>query len=262
MERFFHMPFFSIFQQRAGAALIVSLVAAISSFPAQAGPTSPTLDEQASSRIEKPFPGITLIAGRRRATGRNVIEVRYPGGVFKKKSGRNWVERNKDGVHRFKETHRDDWSVYLFDASRGIRIQLDLHRREIFFSMSGQPRQVLYRISSATAKNSRNSKRPRRRRVNSCKLHRRKTSRNSNTRVRVKFVNRTNAFRTVMWIDFQGRPKQYASLNPGQSYSVDTFLSHPWMITDGPGNCLEMFMPSRRNKVFNITVPNRNFGPE
>lgn len=260
------MRFISFFDRRVCAALTVGLVATISSFPAQVGANSPALGKQASSRIETPFPGITLIAGRRRTTGRNVIDVRYPGGVFKKKSGRNWVERNRDGVHRFKETHRDDWSVYLFDASRGIRIQLDLHRREIFFSMNGQPRQILYRISSATAKSARrgprNSQRPRQRRVNSCKLHRGKTSRNSNTQVRVKFVNHTNAFRTLMWIDFKGRPKQYAALNPGQSYSVDTFLSHPWMITDGPGNCLEMFMPSRRNKVFNITAPNRNFGPE
>lgn len=65
-----------------------------------------------------------------------------------------------------------------------------------------------------------------------------------------------------MWIDFKGNPKEYAALNAGEEYTLNTYVTHPWMITDGPGNCLEMFMPHQGVDTFNITAPDRDFGPE
>jgi hypothetical protein len=67
-------------------------------------------------------------------------------------------------------------------------------------------------------------------------------SKNSNTPVTVTFVNSSGEFRSVMWADFSGKLKNYANLNPGQSYTVNTFTTHPWIFTDGPGNCVEMFV--------------------
>ncbi len=87
-------------------------------------------------------------------------------------------------------------------------------------------------------------------------------SQNSDTPVSVTFVNVTDGFRGVMWIGFDGVPKNYANLNPGESFSVSTFVGHPWMFTDGPGNCLEIFMPQLGAETFNISAPNRDFGPE
>ena len=52
-------------------------------------------------------------------------------------------------------------------------------------------------------------------------------------------------------------PKAYANLNPGEEFTISTFLTHPWMFTDGPGNCVEMFMPQLGVPVFDITAPNR-----
>lgn len=78
----------------------------------------------------------------------------------------------------------------------------------------------------------------------------------------VTFVNRTDGYRSVMWIDATGMPQAYGNLNPGESYVQETFVGHPWMITDGPGNCLEMFMPAAGASVFDITAPNQDFGPE
>lgn len=85
---------------------------------------------------------------------------------------------------------------------------------------------------------------------------------NSDTPISVTFVNVTDGYRSVMWVGFDGVPKNYANLNPGESFSVSTFLTHPWMVTDGPGNCLEMFMPELGVETFNISAPNRDFGPE
>ena len=84
----------------------------------------------------------------------------------------------------------------------------------------------------------------------------------SDTPVTVKFVNRTDSYRAVMWINFEGTPVEYATLNPGQTSTVNTYVTHPWMFTDGPGNCIEMFMPQPGIPLFQITAPNRDFGPE
>ena len=78
----------------------------------------------------------------------------------------------------------------------------------------------------------------------------------------VTFVNDTDGFRAILWIDFDGVPQDYASLNPGESYTQPTFVGHPWMIADGPGNCLEIHMPTPGDSVFEITAPNRDFGAE
>jgi hypothetical protein len=95
-----------------------------------------------------------------------------------------------------------------------------------------------------------------------CDTLRSEVSRNSDTPVSMTFVNNSDGYRAILWIDFSGQPKDYAGLNPGEQFSINTFLTHPWMITDGPGNCLEMFMPQQGVSVFNITAPNRDFGPE
>ena len=95
-----------------------------------------------------------------------------------------------------------------------------------------------------------------------CDTMRNFVSQNSDTPVRLTFRNRTNGSRGVLWIGFDGVPKDYANLNPGESFTINTFLTHPWMLTDGPGNCLEMYMPQQGVSVFDITAPNRDFGAE
>lgn len=84
----------------------------------------------------------------------------------------------------------------------------------------------------------------------------------SDVPVSVVFRNLADGYRSVMWIGFDGMPVQYANLNPGETFSVNTYVTHPWMITDGPGNCIEMFMPQPGRASFDITAPGRDFGPE
>jgi len=87
----------------------------------------------------------------------------------------------------------------------------------------------------------------------SCRRFGRIRSRNSNQPVRVRFINRTSGQRSVMWIDYRGRPKQYKRLAPGQSYVQQTFAGHPWMFTDGPGNCKELFVPRANSSRYVIS---------
>lgn len=95
-----------------------------------------------------------------------------------------------------------------------------------------------------------------------CDTYQNEVSRRSTIPVTVRFVNRSDGHRSVMWIGFDGVPKEYASLNPGQEFTINTFVTHPWMFTDGPGNCLEMFMPQQGVRTFEISAPGRYFGDE
>lgn len=33
-------------------------------------------------------------------------------------------------------------------------------------------------------------------------------------------------------------------LDPVESKTIDTFCTHPWMITTGPGDCFEIILPT------------------
>ena len=68
---------------------------------------------------------------------------------------------------------------------------------------------------------------------------------NSNQPITVTFVNRSGMFRHVDWIDYEGRPVSYKGLNPGESYIQQTYVGHPWMIANGPGDCIDIFIPKQ-----------------
>ncbi|MCP4248891.1 MAG: hypothetical protein GY778_17750, partial [bacterium] len=95
----------------------------------------------------------------------------------------------------------------------------------------------------------------------SCKQSGKVKSRESSAPVTVTFVNRTGSYRGVMWIDFKGQPVEFANLDAGQSYTAKTYLTHPWMFTDGPGNCIDIFMPRAGLMRFEITAASPAFGP-
>ncbi|MGR3709469.1 MAG: VHL beta domain-containing protein [Alterinioella nitratireducens] len=79
---------------------------------------------------------------------------------------------------------------------------------------------------------------------------------------RITFTNGTDGSRGLIWMDYTGSPVEIGSLNPGEAITIDTYLTHPWMITDGPGNCLEAMLPQAGQESYAITAPNRNFGNE
>jgi hypothetical protein len=78
-------------------------------------------------------------------------------------------------------------------------------------------------------------------------------SQNSDTRAKLVVINKSGMYRSVMWIDFNGQPKDYGGLNNGDQMSLDTFLTHPWMIADGPGDCIEIVMPHAGTRVVELT---------
>jgi hypothetical protein len=87
-----------------------------------------------------------------RVDGGNLSRADFADGRFELQDGR-WAEYGRDGRPRFEfeETGRDEWSVYLLDRSRGVAIQLDVHRRMVTYAENGGPRTDLYAITGAAS---------------------------------------------------------------------------------------------------------------
>jgi uncharacterized caspase-like protein len=63
------------------------------------------------------------------------------------------------------------------------------------------------------------------------------------TSTAITFVNSSaNTIRTY-WIDYQGKRKFYASVAPGSSYVQQTYVTHPWVVTNNQEVCLGVYMP-------------------
>jgi hypothetical protein len=66
-----------------------------------------------------------------------------------------WYERNAEGqkTFEFRETNRDDWSVYLIDSSRDVSIQIDIWTQKVFYSRPNTPRREQYSVLSVAPVN-------------------------------------------------------------------------------------------------------------
>jgi hypothetical protein len=69
-------------------------------------------------------------------------------------------------------------------------------------------------------------------------------SEHSREPTKITFVNKSGMYRAIMWINFEGKTKDYGGVNSGDQVTLDTFRTHPWMIATGPGDCLQIFMPA------------------
>ena len=67
--------------------------------------------------------------------------------------------------------------------------------------------------------------------------------------VTIRFVNTSGAFRHIDWIDFDGNPEQRASLNPGEVHVQETTAGSPWMVSNGPGDCVDIFIPNQSGTI-------------
>ena len=74
-------------------------------------------------------------------------------GAYRQVDRYTWHEDSvADGrdIFEFKETRRDQWTVHLFDASRKVTLQIDLHARIIYYHDHESPRWELYSILSSS----------------------------------------------------------------------------------------------------------------
>ncbi len=79
----------------------------------------------------------------------------------------------------------------------------------------------------------------------SCKQLFKIKSKSSKTKTTITFVNSSKTYRGLLWLGFDGQPKDYGNVAPGQEKTIQTFLTHPWMVATGPGDCLHIVMPQK-----------------
>jgi hypothetical protein len=56
----------------------------------------------------------------------------------------------------------------------------------------------------------------------------------------------------VYWLDFSGARQLYGVMQPGQRASMQTYVSHPWVVADASDTCLGTFMITRDTKRVEI----------
>ncbi|MFJ6198860.1 hypothetical protein [Micromonospora sp. NPDC092111] len=60
----------------------------------------------------------------------------------------------------------------------------------------------------------------------------------------IEFVNTRRSRVVVNWLDHGGQRQRYAVLGPGRSYRQQTYVGHPWVVTDRRGRALVCFLPA------------------
>jgi hypothetical protein len=78
------------------------------------------------------------------------------------------------------------------------------------------------------------------------------------TPAKIRFVHYSGPSRDVHWLDYKGIAQNYITIKSGQQTSVETFLSHPWMITDSSGDCIEIVLPRPGTSVVVFGEPSKS----
>ena len=71
----------------------------------------------------------------------------------------------------------------------------------------------------------------------------------------LKIVNRSKQTVKLYWINYQGKRELYATLPPGGSYDSDTFLTHPWLVTDEKENAWAIYLADPQPRTVQVTGP-------
>lgn len=94
--------------------------------------------------------GLALAPG---VDGFSVDQVFHDLGSFSNAGGGQWEELDATGrvAFRFKEAGRNQSSVFLYDLSRDVSLQLDLARGQVLYGQGSEPKRALYTITNVLA---------------------------------------------------------------------------------------------------------------
>ena len=207
-------------------------------------------------------------AGDPTPTSFNVTMADFGAGSYVQESQKSWVEKRADGstAFHFTETARGGDGVMLYDPSRNVFIKLDIAARTVWHGQGVAPTTKLYAIASASsgpimaAAPMVPSPPPQAESGPveiSCDQRGNLRPQNSHVATEISFDNKTRRDVVVQWIDFNGVAKDYGLLKPNDRKAFKTFVSHPWMIADLSGNCLQIEMPIANGSVA-FVVPGEN----
>jgi len=79
------------------------------------------------------------------------------------------------------------------------------------------------------------------------------SSSNSIFSTSVKFFNLLDKTIRVYWINYSGKRVFYREIQKNSEYEQQTYLTHPWVVTDEYDNCLGVYYPDGQLRVINIS---------
>ena len=80
--------------------------------------------------------------------------------------------------------------------------------------------------------------------ANGCERERGARSLSGTEATKIFFNNQASERVRVYWVDYEGRRKFYSEVEPGDSYTQDTYMTHPWVVTDTREHCIMLFRPA------------------
>jgi hypothetical protein len=146
--------------------------------------------------------------------------------------------REKEAFESAKELGTADaWNAFI--AAFPIGFYADLARAYLKH-LSKQPGTTALAPSSARA-----TARP-------CSERSELRSEKSNEPTKITFVNKSGAYRSILWINSEGDLEDFGNLSPGAQRTLNTYRTHPWMIATAPGDCLQIYLPAAEPSVVEL----------
>jgi hypothetical protein len=68
----------------------------------------------------------------------------------------------------------------------------------------------------------------------------------------VHFINRSSQTVSIYWLDYAGARVPFSVLDPSQETTQPTYVTHPWLIADGSGNCIAIYLPQVETPVVTV----------
>jgi von Hippel-Lindau disease tumor supressor len=72
------------------------------------------------------------------------------------------------------------------------------------------------------------------------------------TSTKITFVNQGKSTKLIYRINYEGTRVLYNTLRPKQTYTQQTFVTHPWVATTRKGTCAGVFLPARNAVTFTL----------
>lgn len=68
----------------------------------------------------------------------------------------------------------------------------------------------------------------------------------------IKIVNNSGKPIKIFWIDYDGNRKEYGVFGDGEAFDQETFISHPWVVTDEADKPLGLYLPDAQKRIISI----------
>ncbi len=78
---------------------------------------------------------------------------------------------------------------------------------------------------------------------------------NSDVPAAITFLNDSAQTVKIYWLGFKGERVFYQRLLPGETYAQETFLTHPWVVTDDKDNAWALHYAQRKLLTVSIVAP-------